>query len=320
MTVLAVLALPATARAAEVRIVRADGTALDPVAVAGTQTLASILERAGVEPADLRFADVEGEALRLTRRLAFAADTELADGSAGLRLDSARGSVTGDDHALDVRLGLGDPLVVRPGASKLRVDPGETVVFTAAVGGLERDQEATVRWTWGDGSARGTGERTHHAFTRPGLYQVTAKVSAGGGSTSDIVGIRVRPGASTATPEPTRTATATPSVGPPATGGGGGGGGTPAPPRAQPTATTSATAAPTAAPVATPFGELVTGELLTAGSTAPGPAAAPRRRPRPRRDEGDFHVPAGVVAVAAILLAFGAGFRLDMRGARPTWT
>jgi plastocyanin len=71
---------------------------------------------------------------------------------------------------------------VELGASTLTPTAGDAVAFTASASDSGSGLSGTPRWTWGDGTAGGSGGAVSHTFASAGTYEVEARVTDAAGN------------------------------------------------------------------------------------------------------------------------------------------
>jgi plastocyanin len=177
-----------------------------PRTVSGV-SLAALIVAADVDPV-FSYYEIErsgGEPVRLSR--AQGGDLAFEDGppvvywdagavhflrpSAGVGDDNAGDSVSAP--ALTIALRSGKLLEVEANASKVRIEPGDTVTFTASVERAGAGQQLDYSWTLEPGESQKAGATVTHRFERRGRYEVALGVTADGDETggSDVVSVQV---------------------------------------------------------------------------------------------------------------------------------
>lgn len=86
-------------------------------------------------------------------------------------------------------------LAVEVEASRKKIDPGESIRFTAKVTGGPSDAEYTYEWDFDDGKRLADGRASEtHRFTQEGAFKVLASVTIAGETRSDSGVVRVQVG------------------------------------------------------------------------------------------------------------------------------
>lgn len=279
-----------------------------------------------------------------------------AEGVHFLRPSLADNDPNATDHVivaegeLQVELRIGDPLVARISASKLRAKPGEAITFTAVLITGDLAPGMTFRWYF-DGSDYVYGASATHRFRRPGTYHVLLDIVRG----QEAVGVpeileivivrprvardRARGAGDKQRGEGSDRAASGGGTGGRSGGSGGGGAGTGTgggagsggyTPRSNAPVVTSAPAPapprrprrPKAKPERRqqPQGELVSGTLLASADELPpaggGAAAANRADDTPGKP---LHVPVGVWVALGLAATLALGWTLESRHTLPFW-
>lgn len=339
----------------------ADG-ATSPLPVASGISLAALLRAAGLDTVTFDYVSVPRPDGSVTLLLA----DQIGKGQGGPAVvwsdeegvHFLRPSLTDDDpNATDhvvqaggelrIELKLGDPLIARISASKLRARPGEAITFTAALVAGTLAPGMTFRWYF-DGSDYVYGASATHRFRRPGTYQVLLDIVRGEESIGvpeiiEVVITRPRSerGRARRSGESRRDgvddgadrgggaggATGT-GAGAGAGGGTGGGAGGITPPSTQ-----IATPPPPERPVpkpkprrkpapAEPQGELVSGTLLAAADGLPpsgGNAATSQQQRDVTAPADPLEIPVGVWIVIGLAAILALGWTLESRHTLPFW-
>jgi plastocyanin len=233
---------------------------------------------------------------------------------------------------------VGAVLTVKVKASRARIDPGESVRFTASVSGGPADADYTYDWVFGDGEREDDGGKTvTHRFEEEGNYKVVVGVSIDDAERSDPGTVRVQVGdpkqsdedregggdnGAAGAPDSGSTtgsdgsATYTPSYTPPATP-------TPLPPApTTPPTPTPAPPEPPKPPDIPTSGTTVEGNLLADVSDPPPSnilesAARAARDGNPKDDAPDgADVPEAALSIAGVLALLGLGAGIETRQGR----
>ena len=192
-------AVPAALRVSDRPYTLRGGPQGDATVTVSGVTLDRLLDHAGIDPFDFEGIEIGagGRTVALDREQAtdvgaFPEGRPILwsdeQGTHFLRPSSGPGDLNADDlltatdGSLQVTLRRGGDLTVEASASRVRVRKGQSVTFTATVGG-PGSEAAPVRWSFDDGQ-RASGRRVTHRFARPGTYEVA--VSAG--ANADEVG------------------------------------------------------------------------------------------------------------------------------------
>jgi hypothetical protein len=232
---------------------------------------------------------------------------------------------------------IGAVLTVKVKASRAKVDPGESVEFTASVSGGPADADYTYDWVFGDGRRKDDGGATvSHRFEEEGSYKVVVGVSIDDAERSDPGTVRVQVGDPKTSDEDREGggdngAAAAPDSG--ASTGSDGGTYTPSytpPPTPTPVPPAPPTPAP-APPALTPdpppdiatSGTTVEGNLLAdVADTQPGnvleSAARAAREGNPTDDDGPdgAGVSEAALSIAGVLALLGLGAGIETRQGR----
>jgi hypothetical protein len=327
-------------RPAGTYLLRAAGTAAEPVAHPPALSVRRLVTLAGVSPDALSFVTIErpNGSLAMLGRGDLTDPAPFPDGPPIVWMDSGgarylrplrgSGDVNGSDNVditggdLEVRVHTGPLLVVRATADRREVRARTTVHFAAeVVSGA--GQGLRYSWRFGDG-ASASGQAVAHAFAAPGVYEAVVTVDGSDDSGGASAPLRVRVGAPPEAAGETGGGTGArdrapaqgPADGP--TGGGATDPATPAPAGREPVQPARAPAGrepvqPAPAPTAR---EPVQPAPAPAAPEPVQPAPAPRPRPpaRPRRAAAPRPRPTGRV-VRGTLVAASAPARLP--GAEP---
>jgi hypothetical protein len=221
-------------------------------------------------------------------------------------------------------------------ASRKKIDPGQSIEFTAKVTGGPSDAEYTYEWNFNDGKRLTDGRATEtHKFTKEGSFKVLASVTIVGESRSDSGVVEVQVGDTKASDEDRAGGGDNGAAGAPdsgaATGSEGDGSSygsgstyTPAPPPLPPAPPTPTPAPePSLTPDVPTSGTTVEGNLLADVSDPPPSnilesAARAARDGNPKDDAPDgADVPEAALSIAGVLALLGLGAGIETRQGRP---
>ena len=236
---------------------------------------------------------------------------------------------------------VGTVLTVEVEASRKKVDPGESVRFTASVSGGPAGADYTYDWVFGDGKKQDDGGRVvRHRFEEEGSYKVVVGVSIDDAKRSDPGTVRVQVGDPKQSDEDREGGGDNGAAGAPDSGGSTGSdggssydGGSTYTPSYTPPPVTSTPVPPTPTPPPAPkppkppdvatSGTTVEGNLLAdVGDPPPSgileSAAAAARDGNPKDDDGPdgADVPEAALSIAGVLALLGLGAGIETRQGR----
>jgi PKD domain len=192
-------------------LLRARGTAAEPVAHPPALSLRRLVALAGGSPDALSFVAIErpNGTLAILRRADLADPSPFSDGPPIVWMDAGgtrylrplrRPSdvnaadnldITGSDLA--VRVHQGPLLGVRARTDRRTVPAGEAVNLTAEVTGAPPGQTLSFDWTFGDGTGK-PGQAARHRFRTPGVYEAVVTVNGADDSGGSSAPLRIRVG------------------------------------------------------------------------------------------------------------------------------
>jgi len=231
-------------------LLRAPGTAAEPVAHPPALSMRRLVTLAGASPSAVTFVSIErpNRTLAILRRADLADPAPFPDGPPIVWMDSgstrylrplrSSADVNATDNIgvtegdLEVRVHHGRLLDVRARADRREVPARRPVRLSAEVRGAVRGRALSFRWAFGDGTDA-TGRAVRHSFRRAGVYEAVVTVDGVDDSGGASEPLRIRVGDPPRNPGDTGGGTGdrrqAPAQGPVNGSGGGGSGGSPAP-------------------------------------------------------------------------------------------
>ena len=185
--------------------VRAPDGSSETVTVAAGYSIHALLDIAGIDPYDFTYLEIPragGGAVRLSRRQATSGGATppvvFSDGDQTRFLRPATGgddangadavAVAGD---LTLQMRKGELITVKATAEPRRIEPGESVTFTAT-GSAGSGERQTYSWYFDDGK-RAQGETVEHTYAEAGSYDAVVSLTTPGDEVgaSGVVNVQV---------------------------------------------------------------------------------------------------------------------------------